>query len=168
MHVGSTIVEPDLCVGPAAIMVVADMAGLMHVLNAMDKEPEREPTILDGLSRVLQGRPKLIDLGHDATVLRIIGRELGIVPGFIERHVDIVPGRGLAMLATVVIGPGRGVCDRLPFWQQGRDAGLRPRSQVLVRDPSIEWPGRHEAVSLGRVTGAIRSLDALPERIRYG
>jgi hypothetical protein len=47
VHVGPSIEEPDLGAIPSLVAVVADMTWLVHILKAMDEEPQGEPAVLD-------------------------------------------------------------------------------------------------------------------------
>ena len=68
MHVRPAIEEPNLGVVATTIVVVADVHRHVHVLDAVNEEPQGEPTILDRLGLVLEGRPELVDLVDDAAV----------------------------------------------------------------------------------------------------
>jgi hypothetical protein len=57
----------------AFVVVVADVAGLMKVLDAVEQEPQGEPTLLDRLALIADDLGKLVDLVDYATVLRIVG-----------------------------------------------------------------------------------------------
>ena len=80
---------------PPTIVVVADVHRHVHVLDAVNEEPQGEPAIVDRFALVLQGRPELVDLVDHAALLRIVCRPLGVVRGFIEGDVDVMPGSSL-------------------------------------------------------------------------
>jgi hypothetical protein len=64
---------PNLRVVAPSVAIVADMAGLVHVLKTVNQETQREPSFLDRLALVADDFAKLVYLVHDATELRIVG-----------------------------------------------------------------------------------------------
>jgi hypothetical protein len=64
---------------PPSVVIVADMTWLMQVLDAVEQEPQREPSLLDRLGLVADHLPELVDLVHDTAVFRVIGGPLRIV-----------------------------------------------------------------------------------------
>ena len=81
VHVGAAIKEANLSLVATLVMVVANVAGLMHVFGAMDEEPQHESTILDGLAPVVHYQSELVNLVDHATLRRDVASEPGIVPG---------------------------------------------------------------------------------------
>jgi hypothetical protein len=77
-------------------VVATDVKGLVSVAEQVDEEAQRQTPFLDGPARVFEDSLELADLVHDAPVLRIGGREPGIVSGLLERDVHVMPsGRSL-------------------------------------------------------------------------
>ena len=68
MHVGPTVEEPYLGPVSSLVAVVADVHRHVHILDAMNQEPQGETAILDGLARVLQRQLELVDLVDDASL----------------------------------------------------------------------------------------------------
>jgi hypothetical protein len=68
MHIRATVEPTDLRLVSALIVVVADMARLVKIVDAVEQEATREPTLLDGLALVLHDLAELVDLVHDAAM----------------------------------------------------------------------------------------------------
>jgi hypothetical protein len=127
--------ELELEVVPAPVAAVADVKRLVYVLHEVDEEPERPLPI--GARGVAGGQEaaKLGDLRNNAAGL---GAEAGVEARLGDRHVDVMPGAALGEVAVVLVGPGRGVGERLARFEQLADRGARGRGQ-----PRFGQPGRN-------------------------
>jgi hypothetical protein len=69
MHVRATVEPSQLRVVPPSVVIVADMQGPVEVFDAVEQEPQGEPTSLYRVALVLHDQPKLVDLVRDAAML---------------------------------------------------------------------------------------------------
>ena len=128
-----SVEEPNLSPIPSLVAVVADMTRLVHVLDAMDEEPQGEPAILDGLALVFKGHPELVDLVDHAALGRDVAGELGVVAGLVERDVDVMPGGRLRQPAAVLVRP---------------ESRRRPTTRQAPSKSAISWsPSRRPSRS---------------------
>jgi hypothetical protein len=74
----------DLRIVATIVLAVANMAGLVRLLNAVQQEPQCKPSLLDRPALVLHYQSELVDFIDLAAVLRIVGRPLSIAGGFIQ------------------------------------------------------------------------------------
>jgi len=70
MHVGAAVEPPNLRQIPTLVVIIADVTGLMKILDTMEQEPRREPTLLDRLGFVADHLAEFVDLVHDAPLRR--------------------------------------------------------------------------------------------------
>ena len=103
----------------------------MSVLDEMDHVTKRHLPASPGGAGIGQDLAKLLEPGDDAVVVAIARR----VVGRRDRHVDEVPGRAAGNALAVLIGPGRGVGQRLAGLEQVADGGPRLRASVASRPP---------------------------------
>jgi hypothetical protein len=75
VHVRSAIKPANLRSVTALVLVVADVTGLVHILEAMDEEPTSKTSVFDRLGLVPDDEPELVDLVDHAALLGIVGRE---------------------------------------------------------------------------------------------
>ena len=71
----------------------------------MDEEPQGESPLFERAFGVFETRLELIDLGDDASFFGDLAGKLGVVSGFVERNVDIVPWAGLGHFREMFVGP---------------------------------------------------------------
>ncbi len=113
MHVRAAIEPANLGLVPTFVVIVAHVAGLVQVLDAVEQEPQREPTLLDRLALIFHDEPKLVDLVHHATLRGNVATELGVVLGLIQRNIDVMPRGRVAHLTANLVCPERCVRQRL-------------------------------------------------------
>ena len=132
MHVGPLAEELDLGVIAPPVVVVADVQRHVQVLDQVDQEPQRDPTLLERPAAILEDGPELADLRHDVPLLGCIAGESIAVAVLVERDVDVMPGPAPLDVPPMLIGPGRGGGHRLARLEQLHDGRLRLRGQVLL------------------------------------
>jgi hypothetical protein len=71
VHVRAFVEESDLGLVAALVVVVADVAGSVQILDAVDQEPQSEPPILDRLALVPERQPELVDLSTTQPLLEV-------------------------------------------------------------------------------------------------
>jgi hypothetical protein len=69
MHVRAAFEPANLGIISSTVVIVADMAGLMKILDAVDQKAKGEPPFLDRLALVPNDFAKFVDPVYDAAVL---------------------------------------------------------------------------------------------------
>jgi len=135
MHIGAAVEPANLGLVPAFVVIVADVARLVEILDAMEQEAERKPTFFDRLALILHDQPKLVDFVDDATLRGNVATALGVVLGLIQWNIDVMPRGRLGQSPAMLVRPKRGIRQRLARLQQRSNRGLCLGRHVLLGEP---------------------------------
>jgi len=133
VQVGELVAEErDLHRVPPAVAAVADVQGLVDVLDEVDDVAERHPAPGLRRRRVGQDAAELGEAADDAVAVAVAV----VVARGVDRHVDEVPRGAAGDLARVLVGPGGGVGQALPLVEQLAHGGAG-----LGREPALGQAG---------------------------
>ena len=158
VKIGLFRIEGDVDLIAAAVVIVADVQGLVKIADEVHHELQRLKSLAVGQILVRQLRGKLLELRNDAVVAQAIARR--IINWHLNRYIDEVPGGRLRPLCPDFIGSvgdiGQRVCilDR----QQGVNLVRGVELEVLLGDVSDD----------AMTFGAPDESHARPKRHRNG
>jgi hypothetical protein len=98
-------------------VIVANVQGLVEIPDQVNDEPQCAAALLDRPIRIPENVQVFQGLVHDTSLVGTRTGEPGVIPRLVEWDVDVVPGRAALDLTLVLIGPSRGIGERLPRFE---------------------------------------------------